>query len=991
MLPVSSRPPVWVLIATRNRPSQLARALRSVAAQTQAPHHVVVVDDSDRHCQRDTVEVVTAMEFDGLQRHYQLNHRTHPSAAGSWNTGLDFIRRQTADPSTAYVAVLDDDDWWDATHLATCAEAAANRNLDMVAAGIVRYDVNHPDGLSLAIPRELVMEELLVGGVHIQGSNLFVRLDKLLEAGMFDENLVSTTDRDVAIRIADLGDVRFGCVEAYTVHHDARSTGRLSDRGSPRRKAGLQAFWEKYRGRMSPDVQQRFLDRCLKLFDWRPRRDRLARMVPTEPDAAPACVVLVVGVTVDPARVNRVDGLLTDLRALSADPECAGLDVVLMENGECNGLDQLVKRHRTEGLRCHLVLLAQQRVDFDRGPGREPIGRTRTMLQSYVHRVVQQRPYAIAWIVDDDMRLEALVTRGGLPQRERAIRLRDLVWLRGQGIDVVLGTETDAPPVPAAGIVRVQAVDLVHNIHWLRGLDPAEPLPDRFAENLDVMRRVGDYHYDLARRETSHLESPFWLTPERQGETVLDALERLAARLPDILAGQQVFRPIVLDLTSPPPIHDAVNRGGNAFILNPDVLVDIPNGVPTIGGTEVRRSEMVWCLLNKHCRGRKIVRAPLPLRQDRTGQPCRGLDDVFTGDLRGYALYSALDKLLDKRAKSRGLQLDRLDFGPADIDYALGRYKKFVRERLAALEMGVHRIHGAVKSARLALQAGDAWWHANPRGRVAVETILSFLDTLEQAYLGEHLDSLRARLLTLEEETLREYLANLPAMLLPRRPTSEMTFLSDQRADIARAQVERIMRCGAVRELGRGVESVVFTDDKLVYKYFDYWKPRDPGAQRAFLRGLVGRWPDAKALYPIIGWREDGMHAVLAYPYEPSTPYAGGHGPGFVRLLRECRRYGIVCRNLHPQNLIVTATGLRLVDYGADISPYSEVEWLHMCRRAWLTWRWHRRPDLKHLMMRALTNTALPELDGFERLLTALEDSTALNDLDGLIEGEALA
>jgi hypothetical protein len=153
----------------------------------------------------------------------------------------------------------------------------------------------------------------------------------------------------------------------------------------------------------------------------------------------------------------------------------------------------------------------------------------------------------------------------------------------------------------------------------------------------------------------------------------------------------------------------------------------------------------------------------------------------------------------------------------------------------------------------------------------------------------------------------------------------------------------------------------------------------------------VGRWPDAKALYPILDWREDGVHAVLCYPFEPSTPYAGGHGPGFVRLLRECRRHGIVCRNLHPQNLIVTATGLRLVDYGVDIAPYSEVEWLHMCRRAWLSWRWNRRPDLKHLMMRALTNTALPELDGFERLLTALEDSRALDDLDNLIEEEAIA
>lgn len=991
MQPVSSRPAIWVLIATRDRPSSLARALRSVAAQTHAPDHVVVVDDSDSSVQPEAEEIVMAMEFDGLHRHYVRNHRTRPSAAGAWNTGLDFIRRQTADLSTVYVAVLDDDDWWERAHLATCEEAAVSRNLEMVVAGIIRYDKDHPEGLKLTIPRDLVMDELLVGGVHIQGSNLFVRLDRFLEAGGFDEGLASTTDRDLAIRLADLGDLRFGSVDAYTVHHDARPSGRLSDPGSPRRSAGLQAFWDKYRGRMSPDVQRRFLDRCFRYFTWRPDDAPAVRIVTQPVESPPASVAMVVGITVDPARVDRVDGLLAELRQFSTDPECAGLDVVLLENGECGGLEQLVQRHLASGLRCYLVSLEQQQRDFERGAGREPIGRTRTMLQAYVHRVIQWHPYSVAWIIDDDMRLEALVTRGGPPLRERTIRLRDLASLRGHGIDVALGTETDAPPVPSAGIMRVQAVDLVHNLHWLANLNPGQSLPDRFAENLKAMRRCRDYHYDLARGETHHLETPFWLTPSRAGETVFDAFERLATRLPDILSGQQIFRPIVLDLESPPTIQDAINRGGNAFIFNPDVLIDIPNAVPKIGGSEVRRSEMVWSLLNKHCRGRKIVRAPLPMRQDRTGQHAHALNDLLAGDVRGYALYSSLDALLKQRARLKGLELERLDFQESDVDFALGRYKKFVRERLAALESGIHRIRGAAKSARAALRSPKAWWNDSPRGRAAVAEILKFLQSLEDEYRAEKVASFRADVLMLEEETLREYLAKLPSMLHPHRPAGDLAFLDSQRGAVAGAQVERMMGTTGLRELGRGAESVVFTDGERVFKYFDYWKPRDPVTQRAFLRSLVGRWPDAKGLYPILDWKEDGPHAVLAYSYEPGEPYRDGHGQGFVRLLRECRQYGIVCRNLHPQNLIVTAGGLRLVDYGADICAFSEVQWLHMCRRAWLTWRWHRRPDLKNLMMRALTDSSLPELVGFERFLAALDDSTALDDLDRLIEGQALA
>lgn len=991
MQPVHSRPAIWVLIATQNRPSSLARALRSVAAQTRLPDHVVVVDDSDPGAQSEVEEIVMAMEVDRLHCHYMRNHRTRPRAAGAWNTGIDFIRRQIADPSSVYVAVLDDDDWWEHAHLAECEHAVATRNLDMVAAGISRYDTDHPNGLKLTIPRNLVMDELLVGGVHIQGSNLFVRLDRLLEAGMFDEGLASTTDRDLAIRLADLSDLRFGSIEAYTVHHDARPTGRLSDPGSPRRSEGLQAFWNKFRGRMSPDVERRFLDRALRCFKWRPEEGPAVR-VGRKPAASPsASVALVVGITVDPARVDRVDGLLADLRQFSSDPECVGLDVVLLENGECAGLRELVQRYLAAGLRCYFVSLEQQQRDFDRGSGREPIGRTRLMLQSYVHRVMQWRPYSIAWIIDDDMRLEALVTRGGTPRRERAIRLRDLAELRRQGVDVVLGTETDAPPVPAAGIMRVQAVDLVHNLHWLARLRPDEPLPDRFAENLKVMRRCRDYHYDLARGETHHLETPFWLTPSRDGETVVEAFERLASRLPDILSGQQIFRPIVLDLESPPPVQDAINRGGNAFIFNPDVLIDIPNAVPRIAGQEVRRSEMVWCLLNKHFRGRKIVRAPLPLRQDRTGQKANALNDRLAGDLRGFALYSALDALLKQRAEGKGMELDKLDFQESEVDFALGRYKKFVRERLAALESGIHRIRGAANSARAALRAPKAWWGECPRGLAAVAEILKFLDALQEEFGPEKVSGFRAKVLALEEETLREYLAKLPSMLHPRLPAGDQAFLNAQRGAVARAQVERMMEVAGLHELGRGAESVVFTDGKRVFKYFDFWKPRDPAAQRAFLRSLVGRWPEAKGLYPILDWKEEGPHAVLTYPYEPAEPYRDGQGPGFVRLLRECRQYGIVCRNIHPQNLIVSATGLRLVDYGADICSWSEEEWLHMCRRAWLSWRWSWRPDLKNLMMRALTDTSLPELDGFERFLAAMGDSPALNDLDRLVEGEAVA
>src|SRR5438477_8694013 len=69
-------------------------------------------------------------------------------------------------------------------------------------------------------PPKSVSIAALVGNPHIQGSNLFVRLNALLEAGAFDESLASTTDRDLCIRLADLG---WAPLASPTVRHHAEA------------------------------------------------------------------------------------------------------------------------------------------------------------------------------------------------------------------------------------------------------------------------------------------------------------------------------------------------------------------------------------------------------------------------------------------------------------------------------------------------------------------------------------------------------------------------------------------------------------------------------------------------------------------------------------------------------------------------------------------------------------------------------------------------
>lgn len=79
----------------------------------------------------------------------------------------------------------------------------------------------------------------------------------MLEAGVFDESLKITTDRDICIRLADLCSVRYGAVRRHLVHHYAEpDRSRLSTRSGAAKRAGLRRFFLKYRGRMSYEQEE---------------------------------------------------------------------------------------------------------------------------------------------------------------------------------------------------------------------------------------------------------------------------------------------------------------------------------------------------------------------------------------------------------------------------------------------------------------------------------------------------------------------------------------------------------------------------------------------------------------------------------------------------------------------------------------------------------------------------------------------------------------
>ena len=992
---------IAALVATHNRPQLLVnRALESIARQSRPPDYLIVVDDSDPKVRRTNEQIAADFRADGTKTVYLENYRT-PGAAGAWNTGLSWL--QGTEPSS-FVAILDDDDAWAPTYLESCERKALKGRLDMVAAGLIYHTSSEHTGRPLTVPDRLDVEDLLVRNPHIQGSNLFVRLRKLLEAGGFDEALASTTDRDICIRLADLGSVGYGSLDEHLVHHYAEDDrARLSTPGGDAKCAGLRQFYRKYRGRMTDDQRSAFIERSRDWFGCDPTTT-VPPPSPTQPSlddrhAVDSNLELLVGAITSP-RVDNAAHLVDELINKLGNRNDVWLEVLLLENGlhdptSREELRELVGMASHRGLDIEVKTLEQQEADARAGvfainrdqlSKRKSIALARTMLQHYLFLKAKPRQGAVVWILDDDVMLEGLDYRSdGSLGAVDVDYVSAIKRLKETGACVVLGEVVGDPPLPFLSCIRTQLIDLCHNLGQLAALEPKAKYPDRMDENRLHRLTRRDYYYDLSRTETDHLETPFWYEASEDGVQAEQVIGEMVSRLPEMLSGSQIFRPLVQTVQDDPVsgLFPSVNRGPSTLVFDLQALRDFPNAVPTIGGSDTRRSDMVWSLLNRFVGGCKIVQAPLPVRQVRRAIPDAGPDfHTLAQDIRGYALYSSLHDVLLEKAQERqrcghpSHSRRLLDLEDADIKRTIRLYGKYVRERSRAFELSFIRVIGIISALRRfydrdSFDGRVAWWLGSAEHQASVARLRRFVQMLQSIYTDKQLDEFRQGLAEIDRAEVERYMRTLPETVARYRSSTPLP--RGKLREAAERYVRAQFRTGPLTCLGIGEEGVSLTDGRLVYKYFHYWKSRAKERQIALLQSLAGKLsryttlPDIRSVHR----RED--YVVAVYPYETGTKYEGGHLDQILTLLRECREAGLACRNIHPDNLLVTPSGLRLIDFGSDIVSASEDDFEQMCRRSFLTYRFHFRSDLKRLMTRALSDTTLPELKGLEYFKNALD------------------
>ena len=257
--------PIYALVTTYNRAELLqTRSLPSIVNQSQPPNGIVLVDNST---DQDAIEKNkrTFQQLMGSNPENAYLTNTHaPGAAGCWNHGIEWIRKRDPD---AWIAILDDDDEWTKDHIKLCA--GLTEDVDLVLSGI--KTLKNGEEVASQLPEELACQDFYRANPGWQGSNTFIRASFLERVGGFDEELLCTHDRDLAIRCLQLLDFRYTTTGKATVNYYLESDRESFTLTQGRiKQTGLLQFFAKHSAKMDEDDITSFKARAHDLFGVKP-------------------------------------------------------------------------------------------------------------------------------------------------------------------------------------------------------------------------------------------------------------------------------------------------------------------------------------------------------------------------------------------------------------------------------------------------------------------------------------------------------------------------------------------------------------------------------------------------------------------------------------------------------------------------------------------------------------------------------------------------
>lgn len=568
------------IIATKNRINLLNIAIQSVLSQTKQPDEVIIASDSDENNQLKEKKLCSNFGFTFIKNIYAKNY------AGNLNSAIDYIvsSRMIEENNSIddiFIAFLDDDDYWHIDYLSLCSKAI-KKDTDFVVAGLIYHSDNKTEYLS--IPNDLTVQSFLEKNPHIQGSNTFIRLTTLLKAGCFDENMSSTTDRDLFVRVMMLKP-KYEIINQYLVHIDTKDNRSRLTTSRDNKKSSFAKFYAKYGGLMSDEVRSQFFKRANFFTSLSESEipqllkfDLDDYMAIDEGEEIHQCVVFSF-ISINPCFTKRIINEIREQKIINK-------KIVLIANYS-DGIDDVRYLLSKIGIPYVLITLNDVKVllsseilpsYIDRDCLNDgfvsDIATARSLLHFYSKRESQDGD--IIWILDDDMELsQNIIINGEIIKNP--LNISSIINQYINKYDVVVGSYSQDAPLPTLSILRTALLDYVYENKLSKN--------DIYDESIYKFR---DYYYDLTSETHRHLETPVKLIED--------------GGLDDVLSGKSISRLLFSKVLSE---FDVYSRGGNTLIFNREVL-DIPNISIVLGNNVARRSDYFWVQQAKN-KGYRII------------------------------------------------------------------------------------------------------------------------------------------------------------------------------------------------------------------------------------------------------------------------------------------------------------------------------------------------------------------------------------------------
>lgn len=621
------------ILTTKNRPALLKRAVLSIISQSHRLDHIIICSDSDNSAY---VSEEKSIAF-RYRIQYIQNTRAHNCSGVRNSAIICYIKENILQAklfNRTYMAFLDDDDVWDVSYIEKC-RSYLDDGPDFVTCGLVY--IKDKIKKELAIYESLKIDDFLQGNPHIQGSNTFIKLSMLLKCGMFDENLSSSVDRDLFVRIFQLSPIYY-IIREYLVNVDVSDDRERVTNNIEKKRVDTAIFYKKYSALMSQSVRENFWNRNELLFGIRKEEiDILNDNCSEKHKIYPLLVSkhglnfrLIIGViiTTKELGLRLIDDVLSQ--------PLGNVKFVIIKNYSGRYKDEIYHTLSKSGK--DFYIKAVKKIESN-------ISFSRNLLFSTLQHQSQEGD--VVWIVDDDMQLSYISNSSG----EKQLTIEDMVLQYINNYDAIIGDYTLDPPLPVLATLRTQLLDYTY--HYCFG----------FQDDICI-KSMDDYYYDLSERSGEHLETPFCGIKD--------------FTLKEIFSGKATARPL---LQKTHPHRFASCCGGNVLIFN-HALLTIPHFSISLSGFESRRSDYMWVLESLR-RGYKIANVSFATLHNRKIKDfCyKKEEEKLFSDIIGAAFTKAIKKCMYNN----------------DYNAALQSFIEFIHARLAIYIASYFRIMGLLQ------------------------------------------------------------------------------------------------------------------------------------------------------------------------------------------------------------------------------------------------------------------------------------------------------